>query len=182
MASQPPGYNASYQVDGSYIPQPVQQQTVHPSTNEKAALAGYNDASYVHQTPTHQQTHGNYQVSDVSQAQSNVQTTNQGNQPVRQANHYPNAVPLASLEKAPAVADCPICGQREMTLAQKRSGGTTHCSAILCCLCCCLGCVPYLFGEFKDTIHKCGSCGAELALYHRSGSTEVLTAGRAAGR
>lgn len=102
-----------------------------------------------------------------------------GNPNVIQKNNYANAVPLLSLQKTPAVVDCPVCGQREMTSPIKQSGGATHASAALCCLCLCLGCVPYLFGEFKDTLHKCGSCQAHLALYHRSGHTEVLVRGAA---
>ncbi|KAH6713917.1 LITAF-like zinc ribbon domain-containing protein [Leptodontidium sp. MPI-SDFR-AT-0119] len=91
---------------------------------------------------------------------------------------YQMATPLASLQQGPAPVDCPVCGVREMTRAEYVTGGTTHLSALLCCCCLCLGCVPYLASWFKDCEHKCGSCGALLAVWHRSGRTEVMAHGR----
>jgi len=93
-------------------------------------------------------------------------------------NNYQMATPLASLQQGPAPVDCPICGVREMTRTEYVSGGTTHLSAILCCCCLCLGCIPYLASWFKDCEHKCGHCGGLLAVWHRSGRTEVMAHGR----
>jgi len=93
-------------------------------------------------------------------------------------NNYQIATPLASLQQSPAPVDCPVCGVREMTRAEFVSGGTTHLSAILCCCCLCLGCIPYLASWFKDCEHKCGNCGALVAVWHRSGRTEVMIHGR----
>merc|ERR1711964_717937 len=81
---------------------------------------------------------------------------------------YQMATPLGSLQQGPAPVDCPVCGVREMTRTEFVSGGTTHLSALLCCCCLCLGCIPYLASWFKDCEHKCGSCGALLAVWHRS--------------
>jgi len=89
-------------------------------------------------------------------------------------NHYQNATPLGSLQQSPAPVDCPRCGVRELTRVEYVSGGTAHASAAACCLCFCLGCIPYLFSGFKDVEHKCSACGAPLATWHRSGRTEVL--------
>ncbi|KAL6152496.1 hypothetical protein ACJQWK_04949 [Exserohilum turcicum] len=86
---------------------------------------------------------------------------------------YQNAVPLNSLQRSPAPADCPACGQRALTNVSFVAGNTTHAWALgLCCLCC-LGCIPYVMSSTKDVEHKCGRCGVLLATYHRSGSTEV---------
>ncbi|KAN0119699.1 LITAF-like zinc ribbon domain containing protein [Hyaloscypha variabilis] len=93
---------------------------------------------------------------------------------VPQKNNYQNATPLASLQQTPAAIDCPACGVRELTSTAFVNGTRTHLAALLCCCCFCLGCVPYLTSWFKDVEHKCGSCGTPVALWHRSGETEVL--------
>ncbi|KAH8755544.1 LITAF-like zinc ribbon domain-containing protein [Hyaloscypha finlandica] len=90
------------------------------------------------------------------------------------ANNFASATPLVSLQQGPAPVDCPMCRVRQMTRVEFVSGGTTHLIAILCCLGLCCGCVPYLTTWFKDVEHKCGNCGALLAVWHRSGRTEVI--------
>lgn len=86
---------------------------------------------------------------------------------------YQNATPIANLQRGPAPADCPACGQRALTNTSFVTGNTTHAWAFgLCCLCC-LGCIPYVMSSMKDVQHKCGRCGVLLATWHRSGSTEV---------
>ncbi|EMD58317.1 hypothetical protein GGP41_009703 [Bipolaris sorokiniana] len=86
---------------------------------------------------------------------------------------YQNATPIANLQRGPAPADCPACGQRSLTNVSFETGNTTHAWAFgLCCLCC-LGCIPYVMSSTKDVQHKCGRCGVLLATWHRSGSTEV---------
>ncbi|KAF2473077.1 uncharacterized protein BDR25DRAFT_302093 [Lindgomyces ingoldianus] len=86
---------------------------------------------------------------------------------------YQNATPIASLNRSPAPADCPACGQRAMTNVSYEIGNTTHAWALgLCCLVC-LGCIPYVMNSLKDVQHKCGRCGVLLATWHRSGTTEV---------
>jgi len=89
-------------------------------------------------------------------------------------NVYQNAVPLGALQQGPAPVDCPMCGVRELTRTEFVSGGTTHGVAALLCLCFCLGCIPYLATWFKDVEHKCGHCGTLLAVWKRSGRTEVV--------
>ncbi|KAF1974716.1 hypothetical protein BU23DRAFT_531051 [Bimuria novae-zelandiae CBS 107.79] len=85
---------------------------------------------------------------------------------------YQNATPLANLNRSPAPADCPACGQRSMTNVAYETGNTTHAWALgLCCLVC-LGCIPYMMSSMKDVQHKCGRCGVLLATWHRSGTTE----------
>lgn len=86
---------------------------------------------------------------------------------------YQTATPIANLQRGPAPADCPACGQRSLTNTAYETGGTTHAWALGLCLCLCLGCIPYLMNSLKDVTHKCGRCGVLLATWHRSGSTEV---------
>jgi len=93
---------------------------------------------------------------------------------VPQGNLYLAATPIPALQSYPAVIDCPRCGARAMTVAEPESGNTTHAWAALFCFCFCLGCIPYLMASLKDTLHKCSSCGAAVALWHRSGRVEVL--------
>jgi hypothetical protein len=86
---------------------------------------------------------------------------------------YQNATAIANLNRGPAPADCPACGQRAMTNVAFETGNTTHAWAFgLCCLVC-LGCIPYVMNSMKDVQHKCGRCGVLLATWHRSGTTEV---------
>ena len=86
---------------------------------------------------------------------------------------YQNATPIASLNRGPAPADCPACGQRAMTNVAFETGNTTHAWALATCCLCLLGCIPYLMNSLKDVTHKCGRCGVLLATWHRSGTTEV---------
>ncbi|PSN67436.1 hypothetical protein BS50DRAFT_525211 [Corynespora cassiicola Philippines] len=86
---------------------------------------------------------------------------------------YQNATPIPSLNRSPAPADCPACGQRALTTVAYETGNTTHAWAAGLCFCFCLGCIPYLMNSLKDVQHKCGRCGVLLATWHRSGTTEV---------
>jgi len=94
--------------------------------------------------------------------------------PQQGRNTYASSTPLPSLQKMPAVVDCPVCGVREMTVTQYVAGGMTHLWAALLCFCCCLGCIPYMVNGLKDVEQKCGNCGAILAVCKQSGTTEVI--------
>jgi len=93
--------------------------------------------------------------------------------PRQQRKTYLTATPLASLQQGPAPVDCPVCGVREITSVEFTSGNFTHLSAIACLMIHGLWCIPYLMNAFKDAEHKCGNCGALLAVWHRSGRIEV---------
>ncbi|KAH6971899.1 LITAF-like zinc ribbon domain-containing protein [Ilyonectria destructans] len=86
---------------------------------------------------------------------------------------YRTAAPISALGRTPAPVDCPSCGQRGMTVTNFIVGNTTHGWAAALCFVFCLGCIPYLLNDCKDVEHKCGQCGITLAIWHRSGSTEV---------
>ncbi|PYH49596.1 LITAF-like zinc ribbon domain-containing protein [Aspergillus saccharolyticus JOP 1030-1] len=86
---------------------------------------------------------------------------------------YNTATALHALQRGPAPVDCPVCGHREMTRVQAEAGNTTHAWAAVTCICCCLGCIPYLMSSLKDVHHYCGKCGALLATWHNSGRTDV---------
>ncbi|RAL61002.1 hypothetical protein DID88_010098 [Monilinia fructigena] len=92
-------------------------------------------------------------------------------------NNYATAMPIHSLQSGPTPVDCPVCGVREVTSVEHHSGMTTHLIALLCCAVTCLGCIPYLVSGLKDVEQKCGHCGALLAIWHRSGRTEVRVPG-----
>ncbi|KAK3203354.1 hypothetical protein GRF29_112g989606 [Pseudopithomyces chartarum] len=85
---------------------------------------------------------------------------------------YQTATPLANLNRSPAPADCPACGQRAMTNVSYETGNTTHAWALALCCLACLGCIPYMMSSMKDVQHKCGRCGVLLATWHRSGTTD----------
>ncbi|TEY71293.1 hypothetical protein BOTCAL_0096g00100 [Botryotinia calthae] len=92
-------------------------------------------------------------------------------------NTYSTAMPIRALQAGPAPVDCPVCGVREVTATENHSGMTTHLIALLCCAVSCLGCIPYLVSGLKDVDHKCGHCGVLLAVWHRSGRTDVKVPG-----
>lgn len=85
---------------------------------------------------------------------------------------YQNAIPIANLNRSPAPADCPACGQRSLTNISYETGNTTHAWALALCCITLLGCIPYMMSSMKDVQHKCGRCGVLLATWHRSGTTE----------
>jgi lipopolysaccharide-induced tumor necrosis factor-alpha factor len=59
--------------------------------------------------------------------QKGVHPQNPGMPPQQQSGTvYQNATPLMSLNRSPAPADCPACGQRAMTNTQFETGNTTQ--------------------------------------------------------
>lgn len=87
---------------------------------------------------------------------------------------YRSATPLAALGQYSAPVECPLCGAREVTRTQHVVGDMTHLWALLICFVTCLGCIPYMTTCFKDVEHCCGRCGRVLAVWKRSGGTEVV--------
>jgi len=88
---------------------------------------------------------------------------------------FQSAVPVANLGANPAPVDCPICHARAMTRVTKETGNTNLAWAIGACLvCCCLAFIPFVMDSLKNVRHQCGNCGATLALWHKSGRTDVL--------
>ncbi|KAK0119984.1 hypothetical protein ONS95_011405 [Cadophora gregata] len=168
--------NAHY---GAQPQQPIAMQ----SPGIETAPPNYATNAATHGNEKHEYGTEHFQPQQQQQPQSNPQQTFQQGTPHQSfqvgaaptsTGKYQMATPLASLQQGPAPVDCPVCGVREMTRTEFVSGGTTHLSALLCCCCLCLGCIPYLASWFKDCEHKCGSCGALLAVWHRSGRTEVM--------
>ncbi|KAJ2895897.1 hypothetical protein MKZ38_006053 [Zalerion maritima] len=91
----------------------------------------------------------------------------------QQPGGYIMETPLPSLGEHPAVVRCTKCNQVGMTRVEYESGGSTHGWAALLCLCCCLGCIPYMMSSLKDVVHYCNHCNAALITWHRSGRTTV---------
>ncbi|KAH7410853.1 LITAF-like zinc ribbon domain-containing protein [Cadophora sp. MPI-SDFR-AT-0126] len=168
--------NAQY---GAHQQQPIAMQ----SPGIETAPPTYRATTAATGNEKHEYGTEHFQPQQQQQQQTNPQQTFQQGTPHQSfqvgaapanTGKYQMATPLASLQQGPAPVDCPVCGVREMTRTEFVSGGTTHLSALLCCCCLCLGCIPYLASWFKDCEHKCGSCGALLAVWHRSGRTEVM--------
>ncbi|KAL3422057.1 Cell death-inducing p53-target protein 1-like protein [Phlyctema vagabunda] len=146
--------------------------------NEKVEPPAYPaDAHYPDQQQQQQQ-QPQYVHEHEAQSQSQKQQALPNNSNGT-ATQFQTASPLHALQKAPSPVDCPVCGTRNMTRTEYASGGTTHLSAFLCCICICLGCIPYLVSGLKDVEHRCGNpaCGALLAIWHRSGHTAVQQGG-----
>ncbi|KAH7346411.1 LITAF-like zinc ribbon domain-containing protein [Rhexocercosporidium sp. MPI-PUGE-AT-0058] len=173
--------NAHY---GAQQQQPIAMQSpgieTAPPNYPAAAAVGPSNEKHEYGTEQHMQQQGNMNPQQTFQQGTPHQSFQVEAMPATSnAGRYQMATPLASLQQGPAPVDCPVCGVREMTRTEFKSGGTTHLSALLCCCCLCLGCIPYLASWFKDCEHKCGSCGALLAVWHRSGRTEVMVHARA---
>jgi len=106
-----------------------------------------------------------------------VMSTGQPTIPTGEKNpsNYQSAVPLQQLTSTPAPIDCPACGYRMLTKIEYKTGGATHAWAlILCFLTLCLTPLPYCMNSLKDVLHSCGHCGKPVALWHKSGHTDVL--------
>ncbi|APA15553.1 predicted protein [Sclerotinia sclerotiorum 1980 UF-70] len=144
----------------SYDPNPS------PNMNEKSHTQN--------QTPSQFQIHPEAQNQNGNQNQ----TMNQNIPGNQYENQHP--APLTTLQKESRLVRCPRCGVLEYTQVEWVSGGTADISALICCFCFCLPCIPYLMTSFKDVHHKCGNCGVLLAIWKRSGNTEVTAAASAA--
>ncbi|KAF7888735.1 uncharacterized protein EAF02_003276 [Botrytis sinoallii] len=150
-------------------------EVVGPNQNTMASQQippqqeGFTNEKSQYQAPPPQ---GQYPPQDHYPAQPPPQANiNQGK------NNYATAMPIRALQTGPTPVDCPVCGVREVTAVESHSGMTTHLIALLCCAVTCLGCIPYLISGLKDVEHKCGHCGALLAVWHRSGRTDVKVPG-----
>ena len=84
-------------------------------------------------------------------------------------------VPLTALQDAPMPVLCPNCHRVGYTVIEYHTGTFANLSALVMCCCCCLGCIPYMMTWFKDAVHKCSSCGVNLARYTRSDGTILCT-------
>jgi hypothetical protein len=99
------------------------------------------------------------------------------------APQFTGALPLHGLNQGSAPVDCPVCRSRAMTITNFESGDNTQFVpllsfftdqtvslwAIILCIFCGLGCIPYLTDSTKDVVHKCGGCGTLLAKWRRNG-------------
>ncbi|APA10071.1 hypothetical protein sscle_05g048410 [Sclerotinia sclerotiorum 1980 UF-70] len=161
----------------AHNPNTMASQEIPPQqegfTNEKFQQAPPLQGQYQSPTPQDQYQAPPGQEQYPPQGQYTPQAPPQAN--INQGkNNYATAMPIRSLQTGPTPVDCPICGVREVTSVEHHSGMTTHLIAILCCAVTCLGCIPYLVSGLKDVEHKCGHCGALLAVWHRSGRLEVV--------
>ncbi|ORX99539.1 LITAF-like zinc ribbon domain-domain-containing protein [Clohesyomyces aquaticus] len=147
-----------------------------PQMHQNQAYAQPQQMQYAQSPPPAIQQQGSYGMQGQQQpgVQQHQAPQNPGMPPQQQSGTvYQSATPIASLNRSPAPADCPACGQRAMTNVSYEIGNTTHAWALGLCCFACLGCIPYLMNSLKDVQHKCGRCGVLLATWHRSGTTEV---------
>ncbi|KAF2865955.1 LITAF-like zinc ribbon domain-containing protein [Massariosphaeria phaeospora] len=164
---QPPVYHQDPNAQQYQQQAPVYQQ---PQQQPSYAGSPAPQQGYGSQIPPTQAQHVAPQ-----QAPQQQQQQHPGMPPQQQTGQiYQNVTPIPSLNRSPAPADCPACGQRAMTNVAFEVGNTTHAWALgICCFTLCLGFIPYVMNSLKDVQHKCGRCGVLLATWHRSGTTEV---------
>lgn len=116
---QPPVYhqdpNAQYQQQQPQYAQQPQQQFGAGSPPPQQYAAG---------SPPPQQ----HQDTAYMQAQQKGVHPQQPGMPPQQPSgaQYQNATPIANLNRGPAPADCPACGQRSMTNTAFETGNTTQ--------------------------------------------------------
>lgn len=169
----PPTYSPGLRIYSTFsnsLKVPLQQYPQSPD------VTGQQQQPPVYHDPNAQQAyqHQPQQQPMYTQQPDAAAVTQPGMPPQQQSGTvYQNATPIANLQRGPAPADCPACGQRAMTNVSFDTGNTTHMWAFIACFVCCLGCIPYVMNSTKDVQHKCGRCGVLLATWHRSGSTEV---------
>ncbi|KAF4618361.1 hypothetical protein G7Y89_g14942 [Cudoniella acicularis] len=136
-----------------------QMTGITPAQPTENAPPHYNDEKIIYDPNQQQREMSQAEALPGQQPQFQQQQPQPQPQPqpsVPAPSQYLTATPLASLQQSPTPVDCPICRVRQMTRTEFVTGGTTH-----------------IASWFKDVEHKCGNCGALLAVYHRSGSTEV---------
>ncbi|GME37011.1 LPS-induced tumor necrosis factor alpha factor [Neofusicoccum parvum] len=160
---------------GQYPTDPAQQQAA-PVYSEHTGSTSPQPQYQIQPDHAYSQTPYDQSQYYAQQQQQQQQQQQHPGMPPHQASggqQYRNATAIANLNRSPAPVDCPACGVRAMTTTSFETGNTTHAWAFGVCICLCLGCIPYMMSSTKDVVHKCGKCGAMLATWHRSGSTEV---------
>lgn len=111
-----------------------QQPPVYTDPNQQAQFQQgqmYQQPQQYAGSPQPQQPQGAYmqpQATGFQQQQQPQQPqANPGMPPQQQSGTvYQNATPIASLNRSPAPADCPACGQRAMTNVSYEIGNTTQ--------------------------------------------------------
>ncbi|EXJ56403.1 hypothetical protein A1O7_06746, partial [Cladophialophora yegresii CBS 114405] len=87
---------------------------------------------------------------------------------------YPHATPIHDLGHVEAIIDCPYCGTRGKTKTNLTSGNMNHAWAgCLFVITFIFAFVPYMCSSLKNVEHRCRSCGKRLAIWHRSGHTQL---------
>lgn len=81
--------------------------------------------------------------------------------------------PIGTLNIGPGRVCCPACGVVGLTAISYQSGEATHLWAAVLCFLLCLGCIPYMVETWKDVVHRCSTCGAMLATWHKNGGIQV---------
>ena len=87
---------------------------------------------------------------------------------------YPVTTPIHDLGHLPEVIDCPYCGLRGRTVTSLSSGNMNH--AWACCLffhSVIFTFIPYMVSGLKDVEHRCQGCEKLVAVWHRTGHTQV---------
>lgn len=88
--------------------------------------------------------------------------------------YYQVPTPLNDLGHISALVDCPYCGKRAKTSTSLSSGNHNHAWAACCFFHTVIFTfVPYMVSGLKDVEHRCQGCGRKLAVWHRSGHTQV---------
>ena len=88
--------------------------------------------------------------------------------------YYQAPTPLNDLGHIPALVDCPHCGKRGHTATSLSAGNMNH--AFACCAFfpfVIFTFIPYMISGLKNVEHWCQSCGKRLAVWHRTGHTQV---------
>merc|ERR1712230_32295 len=87
---------------------------------------------------------------------------------------YPITTPIHDLGHLPALVDCPYCGLRGRTVTSLSSGNMNH--AWACCLffhSVIFTFLPYMVSGLKNVEHRCQGCEKLVAVWHRTGHTQV---------
>lgn len=112
----------------SYTPAPPYGQAIHENKQPSDPIAAPEPVKAYPGQPDIQSQYPVHSPSDVKAYPGQPAPPQQGPHPYYtpfgQPSSYATAVPLHSLQSAPAPVDCPSCGHREMTRVESVSGGT----------------------------------------------------------
>jgi len=85
------------------------------------------------------------------------------------------STPYRSLQSITQPVWCGRCQKQVQTVTTFEPGSLTHLVALaLYCFTGCLCWIPYVVSGMQDVVHSCPSCQTRIAVFHRSGRTEVL--------
>ena len=93
------------------------------------------------------------------------QSPNNYGPPQNSPNFHLCMVALVTTSRVPVFVQCIYCLHEDFTKTVKMLGDANICWGVACCVCCGpLGLIPFCHDKWKNVLHRCSNCNANLGI------------------